>query len=132
MAKFVKWGVIIGIPLLAVLYYLLQPGESDVFPPCIFYSATGLYCPGCGSQRAIHSMLHLNLEGVVSNNMLFIPAFLAIGYHYIHPPLNKKFHLNLPNIFYLKSTPWIIFGLIMLYWILRNLPWYPLTELAPE
>lgn len=131
MKKYLKKGGFIGIPLLAVLYFLLQPGESDIFPPCMFHSATGLYCPGCGSQRAIHNMLHLNLEGTVNNNILFIPAFLAIGYHYIHPHVNSQFHLKLPNIFYMRSTPWIIFGIILLFWILRNLPWYPLTELAP-
>ena len=126
-----KKGLLIGVPFLAVLYFIFQPGKSDIFPPCIFYSATGLYCPGCGSQRAIHDLLHLNLHGVAHSNILFIPALLAIGYHYVHPHLNSRFSYNLPNIFYKKSTPWIILGVVLLFWILRNLPWYPFTELTP-
>lgn len=98
----------------------------------MFNSLSGYYCPGCGSQRAIHSLLHLNLEGVVSNNFLFLPAVLAIAYHYSHPLLNKQFGWKLPSILYKKYTPWIIFGIILLFWLLRNLSFYPFSVLAPN
>lgn len=128
----IKGGLIFGVSALAVIFYLLDPGEYELFPPCLIKSATGFYCPGCGSQRATHSLLHLNVAGVVSNNFLFLPAILAIGYHYIHAHLNRMFHINLPNVFYLKNTPLIIFIIVLLFWILRNLPNYPFTELAPK
>jgi hypothetical protein len=56
---------------------------------------------------------------------------LLIFYHYSHPFLNKFFRWKLPNIFYFKSTPWIIFGVIIIFWIARNLPFYPFLVLAP-
>lgn len=132
MKRQIKGGLFIGITALAVLFYMLNPGEYDLFPRCIFKSATGFYCPGCGSQRAIHNLLNLNIAGVVSNNFLFLPAILVIAYHYFHPYLNRRFHLQLPNIFYLKNTPWIILTVILLFWILRNLPYYPFLELTPK
>ena len=42
---------------LALLCFF-NPEESSFFPPCLFHSATGLKCPGCGSQRAIYLLLH--------------------------------------------------------------------------
>jgi hypothetical protein len=126
-----KAGLVFGITTLAVLFFILNPAEYELFPRCLFYSATGLYCPGCGSQRAIHSLLHLNPKGVVNNNILFIPAFIAVGYHYIHPLLNDRLNLNLPDFFYKKNTPWIVLIIFLLFWLLRNLPFLPFSALAP-
>jgi len=132
MKKILHAGLLVFIFGLAVLFFLLNPSEHQLFPRCIFNTVTGYYCPGCGSQRAIHSLLHLNFAGVVGNNFLFIPAVAAVAYHYAHQPLNKKFGCKLPNILYKKHTPWIIFGIILLFWFLRNLPFYPFSVLAPN
>jgi hypothetical protein len=131
MKKIYTAGLLIGMLLIAVLFFILDPNEQVIFPRCIFYSLSGDYCPGCGSQRAIHNLLHLNFSGVVQNNILFLPAVLAIIYHYLYPTLNRLFNWRLPNIFYMKNTPWIIFGIILLFWLLRNLPFYPFSVLAP-
>jgi len=132
MKKILHAGLLVFILGLAVLFFLLNPSENQLFPKCVFNSLTGYYCPGCGSQRAIHNLLHLDLAGVVTYNFLFLPAVLVIAYHYSHSLLNKKFGWKLPNILYKKYTPWIIFGIILLFWLLRNLPVYPLSVLAPN
>lgn len=131
MKKIINIGLLIALSGLAILFFVLNPTEHQIFPRCIFNSITGYYCPGCGSQRAIHSLLHLDLAGVVSYNFLFLPASLLILYHYTFPIINKKFNLKLPNVFYFRSTPWIIFGVVMVFFILRNLPFYPFSVLAP-
>ena len=131
MKKIYTAGLLIGMLLIAVLFFILDPNEQVIFPRCIFYSFSGYYCPGCGSQRAIHNLLHLNFSGVVQNNILFLPAVLAIIYHYLYSILNRLFNWRLPNIFYMKNTPWIIFGIILLFWLLRNLPFYPFSVLTP-
>lgn len=131
MKKIHNTGLLLGISLIAVLFFFLNPNEHVIFPRCVFYSFSGYYCPGCGSQRAIHSLLHLNIAGVVQNNFLFLPAVAAIIYHFLHSVLNRWFNWRLPNIFYMKNTPWVIFSIIMLFWLLRNLPVYPFSVLAP-
>jgi hypothetical protein len=120
--------LLIGV---AVLFFVLDPNKYTIFPKCMFHSLTGAYCPGCGSQRALHSLLHLNLAAVVDYNFLFLPAALFILYHYLHPLLNKLFGWKLPNLFYKKYTPWVVFAVVVTFWILRNLPWYPFSVLAP-
>lgn len=131
MKKIHNTGLLLGISLIAVLFFFLNPNEHVIFPRCVFYSFSGYYCPGCGSQRAIYSLLHLNIAGVVQNNFLFLPAVAAIIYHFLHSVLNRRFNWRLPNIFYMKNTPWIIFSIIILFWLLRNLPVYPFSVLAP-
>lgn len=131
MKKYLNIGLLVAFIGLAVLFYLLNPTEHDIFPRCLFNSLTGYYCPGCGSQRAIHSLLHLDFAGVVSYNFLFLPAFLLLIYHYLHPVLNRIFKWKLPNLFYMKNTPWIIFGVVILFFIARNIPVYPFSILAP-
>lgn len=131
MKRILKIGLLVVFAGLAVLFFVLDPAKHNIFPRCLFNSVTGYYCPGCGSQRAIHSLLHFDIAGVVSYNFLFIPAFLLIIYHYLHLVLNRFFGWKLPNIIYFKSTPWIIFGFVLAFWILRNLPFYPFSVLAP-
>jgi hypothetical protein len=131
MKKILNIGLLIVFIGIAVFFYFLNPVEHQIFPRCAFNSLTGYYCPGCGSQRAIHSLLHLHFSGVIGNNFLFLPAVLLLAYHYLRLPLNKIFKWSLPNIFYFKKTPWIILAVILVFWVLRNLPMYPFSELAP-
>lgn len=131
MKKIINIGLLIVLTGLAILFFILDPAEHQIFPKCTFHSLTGYYCPGCGSQRAIHSLLHFNVSGVLSYNFLFIPAFLVIAYHYVHSVLNRFLNWKLPNVFYFKNTPWIIFGVVVLFWVMRNIPVYPFSVLAP-
>lgn len=131
MKRIINLILLSAILGLAVVFYVLDPEDHTIFPKCLFHSLTGAYCPGCGSQRALHSLLHFDIAGVVSYNFLFLPAALLLIYHYLHPLLNNLFAWKLPNLFYWKSTPWIILAVIVLFWIMRNLPWYPFSVLAP-
>ena len=132
MKKILWAGLLVLILGLAVLFFLIDPSKTSLFPRCTFNALTGYYCPGCGSQRAIHSLLHLDIAGVISYNFLFLPAILAVVYHYLYPLLNKKFGWRLPNILYKKATPWVIFVIVLLFWLLRNLTVYPFLILAPN
>ncbi len=68
--------------LLAVLYKKYSPLESAFFPPCPFRKMTGLLCPGCGSQRAIHHLLNLDIARAFRENMLLVIAipYLIAGW----------------------------------------------------
>lgn len=119
----------IGFVVIAFLFYFLDPATHRLFPKCILYSVSGIYCPGCGSQRALHCLLHFDWAGVVRYNILFFPAAFILLYHYIHPVLNRWMHWKLPNILYHKNTPWIVLAVVVAFWIGRNLP--PFSVLAP-
>lgn len=66
-------GAILAAALLGV-YFFLDPNQQ-FFPKCPFFWLTGLKCPGCGAQRAVHYLLHGNLQEAWRVNSLFVLAF---------------------------------------------------------
>ncbi|VAW18609.1 hypothetical protein MNBD_BACTEROID01-2263 [hydrothermal vent metagenome] len=131
-SKYIKSGLLVAlIVLAAVFFFFLDPEEGVFFPKCVFHSLTGYYCPGCGSQRAIHSLLHLNISGVVNNNLLLIPAVLTMAYGLAIPEINRRFNKDYKNLLYYKQVPLVVLIIIVLFWILRNIRFYPFSVLAP-
>jgi hypothetical protein len=51
-------GVALGALAVLTLVYLFDPSSAGFFPPCIFRMITGFECPGCGSTRGLHALLH--------------------------------------------------------------------------
>ncbi|MFA8300233.1 MAG: DUF2752 domain-containing protein [Hyphomicrobiales bacterium] len=93
---------------------------------------TGFYCPGCGSQRAVHALLHFDFYGILRYNPLFYLGILVIMYSlyiYIWSFLHKQRRVSLLNH---PKTPIILFVVIVLYWVARNIPFVPFVYLAPS
>jgi hypothetical protein len=117
--------------IIAILYFYFNP-SSTIFPKCPLYNFTGIYCPGCGSQRALHDLLHFDFTGVIGHNILFLFGLALLIYHLTVKFLNTFFNKRIKNFLYHKKTPIVLLVLIILFWILRNIPVYPFTLLAPN
>jgi len=107
-----------GVCLAAL--YLANPGRSPLFPPCPFHKFTGLYCPGCGSLRALHHLLHGDVAGAMAMNALMVLSLPVLGAFLVRPAWTRK--------------PWIAYAVlivIIVYWIARNIPGAPFNRLAP-
>lgn len=136
--KVMRLIVLIASPLIAAagfLYiFVFDPNvQARLYIPCFFHLTTGLYCPGCGNTRALHALVHLDFPGVLENNILFPVTFFILTWllagEYLNLLLGKRV-LWLP-----KRVPaiLIIIGCILMiaFVILRNVPVYPFTILAP-
>jgi Protein of unknown function (DUF2752) len=66
---------IAGLAALAVL----DPSTSPFFPPCVFRVLTGWQCPGCGSARALHALLHGDVAAALSANPLAVATLPLIS-----------------------------------------------------
>ncbi len=64
----------IGIPLL----FLFDPATTSFYPPCLFKTVLGVPCPGCGSLRATHQLLHGNVAAAWELNKPLLVA-LPLG-----------------------------------------------------
>ncbi len=124
------FGIIVGLFLLW-LYFNTNPSGQSFFPKCPFHSITGLHCPGCGSQRALHDFLHGKILEGFQHNFLIGLALLVILYKaflwirsYFYPQKNN-------NLLYNPKTAWVILILVLVFWILRNIPLSPFNILAP-
>lgn len=117
--------------LMLLLYFSYNPSESNIFPKCPFYSFTGLYCPGCGSQRAIHEFLHGNIFEGLKHNFLIMLLPTVLIYDWTVIVINKYSEKPIKNILHSSKTTYIILILVMSFWMLRNINLYPFTVIAP-
>lgn len=115
----------------AVLFHF-DPSSSHFYPRCILHEWTGLYCPGCGSTRALHAMLHLHLLTSFRFNPLMVLAVPFIAYRIARAALREFFPARFPPL--RPARPrwiWLLLVGVIAFGILRNIPMRPFTCLAP-
>jgi hypothetical protein len=114
---FAGTGVVAAIGVL--LFFVFDPTQVAIFPQCVFHQLTGLDCPGCGAQRALHQLLHGHIVAALRLNAMFVlslPVCAWYGPRFIARALRgEPISWNARWLwFYLAA--WILFG------VLRNLP----------
>lgn len=116
-----RFFIILLIIILGAVYSVFDPLKSSFFPSCPFKSVTGLDCPGCGSQRAIHELLHLNFKKAFEYNALLV---LSIPYLLLLMIFNfesvKQRFPKLERILFGWKSVWIITIIVILFFIFRN------------
>ena len=106
--------------LLGLLYYFFDPLESKWAPKCMFRLLTGWDCPGCGSQRAVHALLHGDFGAAWEANpflLCVLPLLALMGYA-------AAVRVKRPRLYAaLNSIPMIaaISAALLLWFLLRNL-----------
>lgn len=116
-------------------FQLHQNGPNGVpwLPDCLFHKFTGLHCPGCGMTRAASATLHGRLGAAFRFNpvgMILLPlACFGLGLELVGWVRGKA----LPFRLHVGARgAWVILWIVAGFWILRNLPWWPFTLLAPR
>ncbi len=108
------------IAALAIIYFAVDPSASRFMPRCLFHELTGWQCPGCGSQRMLHALLHADIEGAWHYNSL-----LLILLPFVFPMLYLELNASRHPVTYMKlhSVPVInTVSLIIVGWgIMRNI-----------
>ncbi|NLW19120.1 MAG: DUF2752 domain-containing protein [Candidatus Cloacimonetes bacterium] len=96
----------------------INPSASKYLPRCPFFALTGLKCPGCGSMRAFHALLHGGFASAWRFNamaVLMLP-FVVLGL--IHNAV-----LGWEPAFLYRHVwfGWSLAGGTVLWWIFRNI-----------
>ena len=122
---------LIAISSIITFFYINNPTKI-LYPPCPFYYLTGLYCPGCGTSRAIYQIVHGNFLYALNLNPLMILS-LPFLFYLVMCNLNIKIGeiLIFKRRVFTKKFYIMLIVVIVLYWILRNIPIYPFSILAP-
>jgi len=104
-----RWSAALASVAGAAVLYHFDPVTAGFFPPCMFHVLTGLQCPGCGTTRALHHLLHGDVAGAFAlNPMLFAVApFVALA------TASRRFATH-------PVTGWAVVGVTVAWWVWRN------------
>ena len=116
---------------LLALVCAVDPRTPGNYPPCLFLFFTGCYCPGCGTLRALHSLLHGNLRTALSYNLLTIALLPFLGGIYVYALVREVGLLRWSRPRVSRHVAWATLVVIMAFWVMRNAPVFPLSALAP-
>jgi hypothetical protein len=109
-----------------------NPVTAGFFPVCPFYATTGLHCPGCGMTRAFHAFFHGDILGALHYNALLPIFFLVFVYFGVSMFLvlarGRRLSFNIFRPILLSA----FLVLMLIFAVVRNLPYYPFTLLAPQ
>ncbi|MEA4919029.1 DUF2752 domain-containing protein [Proteiniphilum sp.] len=115
-------AVIVSIAAALYIFYTFDPKTQPLFPRCPFLLVTGYECPGCGSQRAIHSLLHFNIGAALRYNAFMVLAlpYILLGIYLEYFGGKKRFPRTV-KFFFGRWSAVMVLIVITAYWILRNL-----------
>ena len=127
--------LLFGIPLTiiggGVALFFLNPSEHSFFPKCALYMATGFSCPGCGSTRALYQLTHGDvLEAMRLNPGLIALITLGIT-DYVRFVVSVIRGNPFQTLFGRLKLLGALMGVMLVYGIIRNLPWPLFESLAP-
>lgn len=110
--------------LLGVVYYVYDPSQYVLFPKCPVMAMTGYPCAGCGSQRAIHALLHLDMVEAARYNfavIVFLPIIAVLEFASFMRSRMPKLYLMTHGTY----VCYVLLGIILLWWVLRIVfGWY--------
>lgn len=123
--------------LTAVVWTFLLRYEAEVravSPGCVFKRLTGYDCAGCGGTRAFFAFLKGEFALSWRMNPLFLTGLAGAGVFggmkvWDRLPGGRPRYLSWIRV--TAGVGWWALGILLAFWILRNLPWWPFTLLAP-
>ena len=113
--------LILVVVVAATIYFLYDPEDtSNPYPKCPFFMLTGWKCPGCGLQRAVHDLLHLDIAGAAHHNILLIVALPLVCFFFFVDRMKTR----LPRLYAFANHPVttvVLIAIVLAWWVLRNI-----------
>ena len=103
----------------AIVYFYFDPSSSRLFPRCLFLETTGVKCPGCGSQRAVHALLHGQVGAAWHYNAMLVVGIPLIVFYLLVSVMQERWQ-RLYRVLFSRVVLLSLVGLIMLWLVLRN------------
>ena len=120
-------AAVASVPVL----YRYNPLQVHFYPRCPLYAVTGIYCPGCGARRAGHALLHGHFLTALDYNALLVVAAPFLAWALAAQAVQALTGRRLPVHHLTGGQSKAIMWLFIAFMVLRNLPLFPLSVLAP-
>ncbi|MCD7973076.1 MAG: DUF2752 domain-containing protein [Candidatus Azobacteroides sp.] len=108
--------------LTVLILYIANPEGTLWLPKCFFFQITGLQCPACGTQRALHQLFHLHFR-----EAFYFNPFMLLSFPYLAALVSVQWFDNTKRLRKLRAfchhsvTIKVYLFLMMGWWIVRNL-----------
>lgn len=117
----------IAVILLIGFIYAIWCITTHLYIPCVFHLITGLKCPGCGVTGMMVSLIRFDFTEAFRCNaalMILLPfaVFFAVRRMIIYVKYGHTLYQKWENI-----SIWICIILLILFAIIRNLPFIPIS-----
>lgn len=119
-------AALLGATTLAALRFADPYSPGSLLPPCPVHAMSGLFCPGCGSTRALHALAHFDPAIAWQMNALLVLALPLLALTLLRAAFPTAWPAGLPLP---AARHWL--WAIGLFTVARNLPWLPFSSLAP-
>lgn len=102
--------------------------RAELAPGCPFRTVTGLDCPGCGGTRAVYALTQGNVWVAFEHNALTMTLAPVLGWVWwrwlMASTGRREFPTTSPRV------AWTLCITIIGFWVLRNVPVWPLSWLG--
>jgi len=107
------------------------PELATRVPECSVRRWTGLHCPGCGGTRGTGRLLEGDLAGAFAMNaVVALGALAAAGF--LLAGVWREWRGPAPGLRIHPAWLWSFAALVLVFGLVRNLPWWPFTLLVPR
>ena len=129
---YVLFAIYFSIVLGCIILYHFDPAtNSQIYPPSLSREIGGFYCAGCGTLRALHQLLHGHLLAALDLNPLMVLTAPYLIYSFISYTSPVILGQKIPQVYIKTSWIWLFLKVVLIYWVLRNIPFPPFNWLAP-
>lgn len=110
-----------AVGALTVRVWAVDPNLPGHYPLCPTFALAGIYCPGCGTLRAAHALLHGDILGSFAMNVLFPPAIVLAAVLFVRWVVarwhGRELRLAAPT-----WVPWALLAGVTAFTVARNIP----------
>jgi len=114
-----QWLLVVAVIIGLGVLFFFNPATSAFYPFCPLHRMTGLLCPGCGSLRALHQLLHGDVASAFRLNALLVlslPLLAALAARAFYRGYRGR-----PDAFGISGRVfWASLAVAILFGILRN------------
>lgn len=110
---------LIAFAVLGTAYYCFDPADTVWMPRCLWKTLTGTDCPGCGSQRMVHALLHGDVRSAWNANP-FVLCSLPLIVFMLWIEAGRSAHPRLYAALHRPLAIYLLLSAVLLWWILRN------------
>lgn len=123
-------AVVLGAVAVAAAIRWADPATpGGVIPPCASKTFLHVVCPGCGSTRAIQSLVDLDLGAALAYNALAVVLLVMLGVALVQWTRARISGQWRPRWYQLRYAPATMLAVVVVWTVVRNIPVAPLSAL---